>query len=938
MPLEKVMMSWELPLVESVSGYMRESLKGEPEDYSEWTVLVPTQTAGRSLSVKLLEGVADHRGGLLPPQFRTPAGLLQEVGTDSRGASELGLTLAWREVLTNCDMERYRVIFGVESLDDRNGWAIRMGERIQRLRRRLVEGGWDIKGLAREQTLEIPERERWEKLSELEELYRRELEKRGLYDPEDLKRQAPSLGNYFRRYPKILLAGVPDPHRLLLDHLETAEQEGLEIHIAVCAPEKYRDRFDEWGRVREGHFVSDPIAEDELFPRLKILSDPKAQGELIQNLCQDYGNDAAALSVGSADPDVVRVLVEAGRGQERAFYDPEGESLARTETGRLLGIFHRWIESPSFNVLIDAVRHRVIRNWLESAYGLDPSLLDKSIDFALTEHLPVTRKSFCQQSDLSRFHSIVKTCNVLNSLLRKLSSPKKPFAESLFECLRAMYSKINIESPEEADTRQALGEVRELLSEWAIEGNIAGISSREALGIFMEFLSRRRIYREHGQDAKPVYGWLELAWDPRPHLVVAGMNDGMVPARDTEDPFLPDSLAGKLGLSDNTSRHRRDAYLLRWLLAGRQNQGRLDFLCGRWKMQAGDPLLPSQLFFAADSEDLAARVKRLLPGYSSEQSKPSAGFGWFLSPPHVELPESMSVTGFRDYLQCPFRFYLNRILRWEPWEGIPREMDARQAGTLIHSTFERFNRDEEAVQIMEQDLIREFLQETLTEFAGQQFGERPSAAVILQIDSLRERLREAATHIAVQRQSGWQPIKAEWSFHEDVELKFGHLEIRGKIDLLEQNRETGQYRIVDYKTADHSQNPMSAHLRNVRRQEPVIEEARYTDSHNKEWEWIDLQLPLYVLAVCRRFENTREVAYFNLPKAVGQTAISTWELDEVTLAGARDCAEAIASAIGSRQFWPPATNVPYDRWASWFPEDIHDRVDESWILRNGGGG
>ena len=48
-----------------------------------------------------------------------------------------------------------------------------------------------------------------------------------------------------------------------------------------------------------------------------------------------------------------------------------------------------------------------------------------------------------------------------------------------------------------------------------------------------------------------VQGWLELFYEPGKHLVLCGMNEGMVPARNAGDPWLGEAAGKQLGLIVN---------------------------------------------------------------------------------------------------------------------------------------------------------------------------------------------------------------------------------------------------------------------------------------------------------------------------------------------------------------------------------------------------
>ena len=161
-----------------------------------------------------------------------------------------------------------------------------------------------------------------------------------------------------------------------------------------------------------------------------------------------------------------------------------------------------------------------------------------------------------------------------------------------------------------------------------------------------------------------VLGWVELLFEPGAHLVVCGMNEGMVPARESTDAWLPEGTRRVLGLSHGETRAARDAYLLTAMLKAREAEGRVDLLLAK-ASGSGDALLPSRLLLAAEGKELARRVQLLF----REVEPPDSGLAWTLEEewqwrPRVEEPrEKLSVTAFSDYLACPFRFYLKQVLR-----------------------------------------------------------------------------------------------------------------------------------------------------------------------------------------------------------------------------------------------------------------------------------
>src|SRR5690606_33684439 len=131
------------------------------------------------------------------------------------------------------------------------------------------------------------------------------------------------------------------------------------------------------------------------------------------------------------------------------------------------------------------------------------------------------------------------------------------------------------------------------------------------------------------------------------------------------------------------------------------------------------------------------------------------------------------------------------------------------------------------------------------------------------------------------------------------------LRVRGKIDRIDRHAETGEVRVLDYKTSDTPVTPAAAHLDRLPPGSPVPEWAQVA------WEgrmraWVDLQLPLYRRAVAAEFPGPVTCGYFNLPKASGETMLALWDDYTPDLhESAMRCAEGACAAIRRGEFWPP---------------------------------
>jgi ATP-dependent helicase/nuclease subunit B len=175
-------------------------------------------------------------------------------------------------------------------------------------------------------------------------------------------------------------------------------------------------------------------------------------------------------------------------------------------------------------------------------------------------------------------------------------------------------------------------------------------------------------------------------------------------------------------------------------------------------------------------------------------------------------------------------------------------------------------------------------------------------------------------------EEGWTIQKSEFS----IKMPIGGVSIEGIVDRIDKHPD-GRVRIIDYKSSDKESLPDQAHLASPGSEPP---EYAIVEVAGKEKRWINLQLPLYRELLLRKKElgdvdpAQIELAYFNLPKAVGHTDLYTWDGFTIDLAkSASICAEAIIERITHRVFWPPAKKVKYDDFETLFPDLPESCID-----------
>lgn len=281
------------------------------------------------------------------------------------------------------------------------------------------------------------------------------------------------------------------------------------------------------------------------------------------------------------------------------------------------------------------------------------------------------------------------------------------------------------------------------------------------------------------------------------------------------------------------------------------------------------------------------------------------------------------MTKFKEYLLCPFRFYLKNVLDMEEIDDEKEEMDALDFGSLVHDVLRKMAQSDEMSRCDNHLKLSEFLCAEAENWAAERFGYPLPLQIRIQLDAAKQRLRAAARVQADQVKEGWEILDSEVR----IEAELCGMPIGGRIDRIDRNIDTGHIRILDYKTSDNLQRPDEAHFG------PVADEvADYmrVNVDGKEKRWVDLQLPLYRILFPKdeSCDSKIEVGYFNLPKSIDGTGVVIWEdVDDDLLESARACAESIVEDIRNRRFWPPMEKVQHDDFGSLFPARLPDCID-----------
>jgi len=935
MSVELRFLGWDAPATTKVREFLLPQELTGPVDLGRDLIIVPTRQAGRRLREALALHCSSQKTALLSLRVVTPAFFLRTEDEDGTVAAPLEVAAAWADVLMKADLGRYGGLFPARAPSQDFLWALRTGEMIERLRDTLVDGGYRIADVFRDFGSLLEEKERWHDLAELETAYLERLSALGLRDPSEWMLRNAENPEPPAGAERIVLAAVPDPTPLMVRKLERLAPR-IPIVVLVHAPEALADGFDGWGRPLPGKWRERRIDVPDADANIVLSGSPWSQSQkVLELMAQEAGRFGPAdVAIGVPDSELIPFLETDLAGAGLIPFDPAGKPAAQHPLAQLLQAFRNLRSEGDYPSVSAFMRNADFLDYLQKKHRILPSRVLEELDNYQNQHLPqwlddmirAFMRPAAAGARQAEFANLGKAIGVMAEQVRGFDALDVDGSLRLF--LQTVYESRTLDArrPEDSEfvaVAEAIDTALRRMSQGA--QTALGLDKESTQELLLWSLGRESYYPEPEEAIIDLEGWLELPWNDAPFLIVTGMNDGMVPNSRPADVFLPDTLRRQLNLRHDEDRLATDAYLMTSLIESRRGQGRVCFTVGKTGA-TGDVLKPSRLLFQCGDTELPRRAERLFgtPAEARVGHPSTISFRLEAVPPpdvparKLEL-NRISVTTFRDYLECPFRFYLKRVLDMEALDDQKLELDPMDFGSLVHDTLHEMALSEDMRRCEDATRLQEFLCIKAADWVTARLGPSPPVRVQVQIESARQRLRQAAKiQVGLVRQ-GWEMVRSEMGIEGEIE----GVQVRGKIDRIDRHRQTGKIRVLDYKTSEKAGTPEETHLGSPPREREWPEYAK-VEVAGRQRRWTDLQLPLYgiLLSSDRELPGPFELGYFNLPKALDDTGVVLWEsLSAAVLDSASACARGVIGDIKSRRFWPPARKPRYDDFESLFPAD-----------------
>ena len=818
--------------------------------------------------------------------------------------------------------------------------------------------------------------DRWKYFSKIKEKYLSILDENNLWDVQVARRYALAYkqpGDFEIDFD-VILAGIVDLNQVQKAILDQVSDR---VTVLIYAPKSQGDnddRFDKYGALNVEYWSKDlscPLSDDQIIQVEKPEEQALCAFEFIRKRSKNFTPDQ--ITIGAPDEKMLPFIQAAAEELGLQIDNAVGEPVTSSAPYALLQALLELLESGSFESFANLVRHPAVyavissvttgsRRDLLSAfdnYQLEFFSYDIPSDDDIKRRLYNTNPNSDIHQDIDLVGRAMEEIRVwLASLLSKketesndlrkvieLLSKKEIEPKNLQQFIENIFKKF----PDEVDDYSVV--VKTIIKSSEKLGNISKdftgkLTLKSVLKLILMRMQSFSLSNgseisdalEDDQDesdqksSKPmihVAGWLELVWDRAPVLTILSLNEGVVPQSINANLFLPNELRKELGILDNNRRFARDAYALKMMAASKSRENLLAIFSK--SDTKGKATLPSRLLFNKDRYISQANVffdndapltKYKLKQSGTDSSNPETtsradAHQWaetnLSGNTFKGVVKSISATRFKDYIECPFRFFLTNVAGIQQNDYALNELPATSFGTIIHQVLSEWA-NKELVSgnnnwRPEPDQLSDQLNDMVDKLFKRTFPASVLPGIVIQKEIIKQRLRAFAEF-----QHTWtgKIIAVERDLNQIVTLKDNEeMTLMGRIDRIDL-LSNGDIVLLDYKTSGTGKNPKSDHIKNDN--------------------WINLQLPIYrrlFLANSDLFAdyiqkgtNVR-VGYINISKEkIAKFEDPQW--DDSDFESAQETAEDIMEKIHNGVFWPPAKDVDNDGYLEYV----------NWLLGN----
>jgi len=942
--VQKHFLGWDTPFLPNVSKWLQEHyLHGELGSANKVLILVSGRDVARRLQNILVGNASESSRAIVLPAIETTSKCVDRLLDSSiQIADATFVEIATASVLREMEHGELRSIVGMRRPNDEDmtSWFA-LSQQVCSAFATLSVGGvspdrtsWPEQA---QTLLTDSAKERFDTLYVVQEKLQDQLLAGGLalFEPSSLALFEDENHIDVGEIEHVILVGTTDLSGMVIKTINKLQASGVLVDALIRAPESKESAFDEYGCVDPSQWI-DAIIDipDE---NIHVAGSPSSQAASVirelSRISDVYTSDQ--IVIGSTDEKLIPIIQRHLSGHSIKNRFAGGKPALEMPVAVLLQAVEKLVATKSFSSYASFVRHPDIAKILQlqnkTLQVLDDYSKQLVPEFVDESSWNIPKRKIRDIDMLVSLHeqvfALLKTCVEIQQEKANIVT----CSSAIRELLLSVYGDETLDrtDPKLVSIQKvfAIIDTFDATSEHVSE-QLGLVDISTLIHLLLSQLEKATIPEYPDPESIEMVGWLEAMSTDTPCLIVVGMSADLVGGNNPSDMFFPDRLRVELGLETVDRRLARDAHAVTAMQHLRKEFGDLVWIVGR-KNTSGDPLTPSPLLLCCeDAMALAKRAKRLVVSIEREDPEvpiqfmpENTGSGIAIPVPSdfvFEPMEKVSVTAVKDYIACPYRFWLKHVLKLKVKEEGGTELDPMLFGSLVHRAVELFGMDTSVRDSEDEQVVSKAMSSCLDEAVQCMFGETVSGAIRIQVELARVRLAEVAKHQAMSASDGWRILCTEEKHKTNVDVNGTTMKVSGVIDRIDVHKNTGKIRVLDYKTGGPSAN----------------------DAHFKKQagEWVDLQLPLYrlLLSEIRKLDSHDKSAanvslgYFRIGDQESKTGIDLLDLPDGVIDGVDDFIHRILSDIQSGIFGDaPSDPAPkYSSDFAWICQD-NSIIDES---------
>ena len=315
-----------------------------------------------------------------------------------------------------------------------------------------------------------------------------------------------------------------------------------------------------------------------------------------------------------------------------------------------------------------------------------------------------------------------------------------------------------------------------------------------------------------------VMGVLETRALDFERIVMLSMNEGTVPAKPSQNSFIPNSLREAFQLPTQTYRDDVSSYHFYRLMA-RAKEVTFLYDCRTDGLQSGEPsryLLQMHYLWGAKIENRAPVVPISTEDPYAITVRKDAAVMQKLSRFHAGGSKSVSASNLKTYLSCPLQFYFSVVEDLSVTDELEDEMDDSRFGTILHAALQHFYDRFEGQWVMD-DVLKSALDDDkelrrdIADLYGTDAGGMRMGYQQLICELVLNNARSVLSHD--RKLTPFKYLKSESKFSVAYAVN-NHLQINLKavydrLDVVKNRQGLDCLRVVDYKTGNPKMNATS---------------------------------------------------------------------------------------------------------------------------------